>query len=335
MPLVSILIPTFNRQAHLRDCLHSIARQTLSDWEAIVINDAGDSVDRVAGGFSHLPLRLVQMPAKRGQVAARNRGLELATGKYIAFCDDDDLWLPTHLDELVQALNTGACLAYSDTEIVVCSETDKGRVPQKREVFAFDYDYGLLRQWNFIPPSTAAYPRRLHQELGLFDEAMEDYWDWDWWLRIASRYPVQRVATASVLLGVDAGGKNASADLDRMAPNLARLTTKHDLGPLPTSNFPLMLREPELRTWRRPSKIVWEGKLGGGDQTSNSRSRYSSYAVQTRSLGCGMFLLWLKIPRNRKPPLAIAPRKDQRDMLHPFEFEYSSRLRMPTKERLR
>ena len=108
MPLVSILIPTFNRPVHLRECLQSIARQTFSDWEAIVINDAGGSVDGVAAEFSQLPLQVIHLPAKRGQVAARNRGLEVARGQYVAFCDDDDLWLPAHLSGLVQALSAGA-----------------------------------------------------------------------------------------------------------------------------------------------------------------------------------------------------------------------------------
>jgi glycosyltransferase involved in cell wall biosynthesis len=258
-PLVSIIIPTFNRPEHLRECLQSLANQTFSDWEAIVINDAGEPVERVAAEFGQHPLRVIHLPAKRGQVAARNRGVEIARGKYIAFCDDDDLWLPAHLSGLVEALDADAGLAYSDAEIVVFENARRGRVPVRREVFAFDYDPWLLRHWNFIPPSTAAYPRELHEQLGMFDEAMEDYWDWDWWLRIASRYAVRHVPVASVLLGVDADGKNASADLARMAPNLARLTAKHGLGPLPTSNFMLMLHEPELQLWRRQSEIVWDG----------------------------------------------------------------------------
>jgi glycosyltransferase involved in cell wall biosynthesis len=250
-PAVSIIIPTFNRPGHLRECLQSIAAQTFSDWEAIVINDAGEPVERVAAEFGQHRLRVIHLPAKRGQVAARKRGVEIARGKYIAFCDDDDLWLPAHLGGLVDVLDAGAGLAYSDAEIVVFENAGQGRVPVRREEFAFDYDPWLLRHWNFIPPSTAAYPRDLHEQLGTFDEAMEDYWDWDWWLRIDSRYPVRHVPVASALLGVDADGENASADLARMAPNLARLTSKHGLGPLPTSNFMLMLREPELQAWRK------------------------------------------------------------------------------------
>ncbi len=249
-PLVSIIIPTFNRPGHLRECLHSIAKQTFSEWEAIVINDAGESVVDVAAEFGQHALRVIHLPAKLGQVAARHRGVEIAQGKYIAFCDDDDLWMPDHLSGLLEALDTGAGLAYSDAEIVVFENTRQGRLAVQREVFAFDYDAWLLHHWNFIPPSTAAYPRYLHEQLGIFDEAMEDYWDWDWWLRISSRYPVRHVPVVSVVLGVDASGQNASADLERMAPNLARLTAKHGLGPLPTSNFMLMLREPELHAWR-------------------------------------------------------------------------------------
>ncbi len=258
---MSVLIPTFNRPTHLRECLQAIANQTFSDLEAIVINDAGVSVEPIAVEFPQLSVQVISQPTKRGQVAARNQGLKIARGKYIAFCDDDDLWLPIHLAGLVEALETGASLAYSDAEIVVFAETDRGRAPITHRLFAFDFDPWLLRHWNFIPPSTAAYRRELHAELGSYDETMEDYWDWDWWLRIASRYPVRRVPVASVLLGVDAGGRNASADLERMSPNLARLAAKHELGSLPTSNFALMLDEPTLQACQRQSQLIWDGRM--------------------------------------------------------------------------
>ncbi|MFO7173878.1 MAG: glycosyltransferase family 2 protein [Bacillota bacterium] len=263
-PAVSVIVPTYNRPGHLRECLRALAAQTYPDFEVIVVNDAGAPVEEVVAGFPRLRITLINQPANRGHVAARNRGLDAARGTYIAFCDDDDLWLPGHLAGLVAAVEAGADLAYSDAEVVVFAQTPAGRMPRRREVFAFDFDPDLLRRWNFIPPSTVLYRRDLHRRLGPLDEAMADYWDWDWWLRVAPGHRVERVPVASVLIAVDAGGGNASAVPERMAPNLARLVAKHRLGPLPTSNFLRMLSEPELQPYRRPSRVVWDGRMPVG-----------------------------------------------------------------------
>ncbi len=260
-PSVSIIVPTFNRPARLRDCLRAIAGQIFPDFQVIVVNDHGVPVESVIAEFADLDPRLLNQPSRQGHVIARNQGVQMARGKYIALCDDDDVWLPEHLGDLVQAAEAGADLAYSDCEIVVFADTEQGRVAEQREVFAFAFDLELLRHWNFIPPSTALYRRALHAELGEFDPVMDDYWDWDWWLRVAAHHRVRRVPVASVLLGVDAEGDNASAVPEAMAWNLARLCAKHGLGKLPTSNFLRMLREPELQARRRPSRVVWDGKL--------------------------------------------------------------------------
>ncbi len=260
-PTVSVIIPTYNRPARLRECLQAITRQTYTDFEIIVVNDGGASFDDVLKPFAAWPVFLIDLARRDGQVIARQRGVERARGRYIALCDDDDLWLPEHLGHLVQAAEAGTGLAYSDCEIVLFAEAQRGRIPLERQVFAFDYSLELLRHWNFIPPSTALYRRELHAELGKFDLEMADYWDWDWWLRIAGCHRVQRIPAATVLVAVDAGGDNASANPEAMADNLARLCAKHGLGKLPTSNFYRMLREADLQTWRRASKLVWDGNL--------------------------------------------------------------------------
>ncbi len=90
-PPVSVIIPTYNRPARLRECLQAIARQTFSDLQVIVVNDGGVPVEPVAAAFPGLSLRLLNQRARAGHAAARNRGVASAEGKYIALCDDDDL----------------------------------------------------------------------------------------------------------------------------------------------------------------------------------------------------------------------------------------------------
>ena len=104
---VSIVLPTFNRAAFLSAAVDSICQQTFRDWNLIVIDDG--STDTTAEFLARLPALLqndvvVRRQANRGAYAARNSGVELSTGAYIAFFDSDDLWLPHHLETCVAVL---------------------------------------------------------------------------------------------------------------------------------------------------------------------------------------------------------------------------------------
>lgn len=106
-PLVSVILPTYNRARFLPQAFASIEAQDLADWELIVVDDGSTDetadVVRVLSGRLAQPVRCVRQP-NRGAYAARNRGLELARGRYVAFFDSDDVWLPHHLADCVAAL---------------------------------------------------------------------------------------------------------------------------------------------------------------------------------------------------------------------------------------
>jgi hypothetical protein len=131
MPTVSIIMPTFNRVRFLPQAIESIRAQQFGDWELIIVDDG--STDETPRLIQELTADLVQ-PVKyfrqenQGAYAARNRGLDHATGKYIAFFDSDDVWLPHHLLDCVDALDVnadidwvyGACrLVDADTQQVL------------------------------------------------------------------------------------------------------------------------------------------------------------------------------------------------------------------------
>lgn len=106
-PTVSIILPTYNRARFLRQAIDSIRRQEFRDWELIVVDDG--SMDDTPELFSELatdiqqPLQYIRQE-NQGAYAARNTGLDHASGKYIAFFDSDDLWLEHHLQKCVEAL---------------------------------------------------------------------------------------------------------------------------------------------------------------------------------------------------------------------------------------
>lgn len=107
MPTVSIILPTFNRAKFLPEAFAAIASQKSTDWELVIVDDGStdgtrDLVPQLAADFGQ-PVRYV-FQKNQGAYGARNTGLDLATGKYIAFYDSDDRWLPHHLKDCVDAL---------------------------------------------------------------------------------------------------------------------------------------------------------------------------------------------------------------------------------------
>lgn len=112
-PIVSVLIPTFNRAAFLKQAIRSVLSQRLADFELIVVDDG--STDRTAemmSAFNDDRIIFVRQ-AQQGRSRARNRGLELARGAYVCFLDDDDAFTPMALAAQVEYLNQ-----HGETELV-------------------------------------------------------------------------------------------------------------------------------------------------------------------------------------------------------------------------
>lgn len=168
-PLVSVIIPTFNRSYFLRTrALRSLSQQTYENWEAIVVGDgppdarARDAVRSMGDArfrYVEIPrtdysgLSLTDRWCVAG-AAARNRGLELANGAVIAPLDDDDEFLPDHLEESVRALRDGVDLVYGS---VIVRDLEGGC---DRHDF-IPWDEALFRQRNILYHSSVCYSREL------------------------------------------------------------------------------------------------------------------------------------------------------------------------------
>ncbi|TWT33779.1 Chondroitin synthase [Posidoniimonas corsicana] len=108
-PLVSVYIPTFNRAHLIEASINSVLEQTFTDWELIIVDDGSSDNTRavVEGLTSHVAGRVTySRHENRGLFYCRNRGAELARGKYVAPLDSDDAWRPYHLQACVDALES-------------------------------------------------------------------------------------------------------------------------------------------------------------------------------------------------------------------------------------
>jgi glycosyltransferase involved in cell wall biosynthesis len=192
-PEISVIIPTHNRRAMLREAQASVAAQRGASFEVIVVDDGStDGTWQDLCGHD-LPAHLDNLRAtrteRRGPAAARNRGIALARGRLIALLDSDDLWRPEKLAR--QSLfmrNNPDCLISQTAETWMRDgrHVNPGRRHRKR---AGDIFVDSLRTC-LISPSAAILRRELLDEVGGFDEDMAACEDYDLWLRIAARHEV-------------------------------------------------------------------------------------------------------------------------------------------------
>lgn len=219
-PLITVVVPAYNRAATIGRALRSVFAQTFSDFEIIVVDDgSSDGTEAACRAFRHPAVRVLRHSANRGAAAARNTGLRAARGTYIALLDSDDEWVPPKLARQIEQLRVShpiikaGCTGYTicDTR----SRRDYYPQPASRE--------RLLMGCDLSPGSTLMLHRSLLDEVGWFDETFPRYEDWDWMLRYVSAYPM---GVVSAPLAIIHYSPHRSADA--IATSAERLLKKYD-----------------------------------------------------------------------------------------------------------
>lgn len=176
-PLVSIIMPTFNRAGIIGEAISSICWQTYTNWELWVCDDAStDETEAAVAAFGDARIRYVKLP-KGGAAAARNAGLGRATGELIAYLDSDNIWHPKFLSRMVLALSErrGHFAAYSD---YLDFEVLRGNEVKIRSIAVPEFDHERLLGKNYIDLNTFVHRKELFDIFGGFDEALtrrQDY----------------------------------------------------------------------------------------------------------------------------------------------------------------
>jgi len=187
-PLVSVVIPTFNRARMLKEAMDSVFAQDFKNFELIVVDDGSD--DDTESVLEKYKGRLTTLRQKNSGVsAARNRGIAQASGRLIAFLDSDDMWLPGKL-------SAQAAFFESRPEALIC-QTDEiwirngKRVnPKNRHRKESGDIFRRSLELCLVSPSAVMMDRSLFDDFGNFDETLPACEDYDLWLRISRRHPV-------------------------------------------------------------------------------------------------------------------------------------------------
>ena len=196
MSSVSVLIPTYNRAATLPHALASAMTQSRPPDEIIVIDD-GSQDDTGTLIKQHYPHVVYLKQANRGVSAARNLGIQHASGEWIALLDSDDQWLPEKLEtqRALLAQHPQHKLVHSD-EIWIRNGVRVN--PMKKHAKKGGWIFQHCLPMCAISPSAAMLHRSLFDEIGMFDESLPACEDYDLWLRITARQPVLYCETALI-----------------------------------------------------------------------------------------------------------------------------------------
>ncbi|MET9713190.1 glycosyltransferase family A protein [Nocardiopsis alba] len=190
--MISVIIPTHDRPGPLQRCLRGLRRQDLpmDEIEVVIVNDGGVSPRTVVDGWKgELTINLIESRERRGVSAARNIAIDAAQGEYVAFLDDDDVFLPRHLSLARSALSNAdrPTLVYGDALV---SEVWLEAMPRNthgapRKGGPFDPDFLMvanhLHTGSVIATNFSDLPVR-------FDEELDHCEDWDLWLALSEAF---------------------------------------------------------------------------------------------------------------------------------------------------
>ncbi len=220
LPLVSIVVRTVNRPHYLVECLESIELQSYPNIQIVLVNDGGPSIRSVVESVTLTKsLELIELPRNIGRSASGNVGLAAAKGEYVGFIDDDDIFYPTHVEVLVDALlQSRALVAYSDAiqaDQIKCPFDERLYMTTSVKLhYSQDFSLSTLLQTNYIPilcPLFSASLLRSKGDEGTllgFDTMLDVLEDWDFWIQLGLKSPFVHVKAITAEYRIRRDGSN-------------------------------------------------------------------------------------------------------------------------------
>lgn len=263
-PRVSVIIPAYNAARHIAEALDSVLAQDYPALEVIVVDDgsADETVDIVARYGA--PVRLLRQ-ANAGAAAARNRGLEAASGAYIAFLDADDVWLPGKLAAQIAYMEDHSEIGLTCGRWLVWHADGAGAFPEPGSLAPSasasepvrlvaersGWLYHQLLLDVIVWTSTVVVRHEIAQRIGGFDEDFRRGQDYDYWLRASRLTPIHTLDRPLALYRQHADNITRKCPERNYAIEVidGALARWGSLGPDGTAPDPGALRDRRVRLW--------------------------------------------------------------------------------------
>ena len=220
-PTVSVIVPAYNRAHLIGRALESLRRQTYRDFE-VVLGDDASTDETVAVAKSNWPeIKVARLPVNRGASSARNAAIRESGGRFLAFLDSDDEWLPEKLAVQVDYLQR-----HPEAAVCACAYRKQwrdGRVTLVPAPHPADLTKALHSALDFHGASTPVVRREVLDDVGYQDEELRILEDWDWMLRISQRHRIEVLDEPLAIIH-----ENNPSPPDRMRDSTVIFLAKHD-----------------------------------------------------------------------------------------------------------
>ncbi len=185
--MISVIIPTYNREDTIERSLKSVLNQTYLDFEVIIVDDfSSDGTLSVLSKFNDSRIKIIELDENKGANFARNIGIESAKGEYIAFQDSDDFWLPNKLERQIEIIHEKNC------DVVVCDMIGIDEIDNSfYKILSNDRKSGYitfedLLYENFVSTQMVIGRKEIFIENN-FDISLPRFQDWELFLRISKK----------------------------------------------------------------------------------------------------------------------------------------------------
>jgi len=195
------VITTYNRRELLPYAIQSVLDQTYTNYEIIVVNDCGEDVWDVIESFNSDKIIYLSHIKNSGLPFARNTAIRVSQGEILCYLDDDDLFLPSHLETIVHEFqNDDIGLVFTDSYYVEEELIEEKRIEINRAKPYEDINFSMERLLvsNFIPVNAWTHRSFLIEKVGYFDESLSSLEDWDMLIRLAQNCNVSHINKTTV-----------------------------------------------------------------------------------------------------------------------------------------
>ena len=228
-PKVSVIIPTHNRADLLPRAVSSVLCQTCDDYEIIIVDDCStDHTRETVSSWNEERIRYIRHTENRRQSCALNTGIQKARGKYVAFLDDDDEWVPTKLERQIAILESGGPrvgLVYGWLDQV---DDTTGRIqPRYRKTMTGDLSGDLLALSIPGPTITLMVRTQIARDVQGFDESLNAYNDLDFLVKVSQRCEIAALPEVVAIQHVGHGHGRMNIDTESVLADKAAYIRKH------------------------------------------------------------------------------------------------------------
>lgn len=202
MPLVSVIIPVYNRPFFIKEAMISVLNQTYKNYELLVYDDGSTDntpkvIEKVINFYKSSNIKFYRHQKKMGPSFARNKAVSFANGEYIAFLDSDDLWFKNKLITQIKYMLENSWDICQTDEIWI--RNNKKVNPQKKHEKISGYIFEKSLDLCIVSPSAVMIKKSFFIAMGGFDESLPACEDYDLWLRISYAHEIHLIPKKLVI----------------------------------------------------------------------------------------------------------------------------------------